>query len=325
MNVRNSSFSGNIAHRPLNPITAGGAIAVGKDLIAVEITNSAFLNNSTSNVGGAIANSSTIEVLNSTFYGNTSWAGGAVNNDTDGTLTMTNCTVFGNAGKDGPGGIRNEGTITFLNTIVAGSTGDNCSNEGTLTDGGYNLEDTDTCGFVEKSRHSLVNTNPLLSLPGNYGGPTWTLALLPNSPAIDSIPYGTNGCGTDVAYDQRGVRRPQGALSACDIGAFESRGFAARKINGDHQSAVINAAIPMPLRLGVSSRHGEPVEGGQVVFTAPESGAGTNPSVNTATISTSGSVIQNVVANDTPGRYYVTGNAGGLIAPVYFELTNKSP
>jgi hypothetical protein len=52
------------------------------------------------------------------------------------------------------------------------------------------------------------------------GGPTWTIALLSGSPAIDRIPPGTNGCGTTITTDQRGVARPHGG--GCDIGAYEA-------------------------------------------------------------------------------------------------------
>ena len=38
---------------------------------------------------------------------------------------------------------------------------------------------------------------------------------------MNAIPEGTNGCGTDITTDQRGVERPQG--SECDIGAFEKQ------------------------------------------------------------------------------------------------------
>jgi hypothetical protein len=46
------------------------------------------------------------------------------------------------------------------------------------------------------------------------GGPTWTHALLPGSPAIDV--GNPEHC---VGRDQRGVPRPQG--DGCGIGAFE--------------------------------------------------------------------------------------------------------
>ncbi len=61
--------------------------------------------------------------------------------------------------------------------------------------------------------------DPLLGDLQNNGGPTKTHALLSTSPAIDQIPSGTSGCGTDITTDQRGYTRPAG--THCDIGAFE--------------------------------------------------------------------------------------------------------
>jgi hypothetical protein len=68
---------------------------------------------------------------------------------------------------------------------------------------------------------NLIGTQAKLDVLQDNGGATETHALLANSPAIDHIPNGTNGCGTDpLDEDQRGVARPQGE-GACDIGAFE--------------------------------------------------------------------------------------------------------
>jgi hypothetical protein len=47
------------------------------------------------------------------------------------------------------------------------------------------------------------------------GGPTFTQALLPGSPAIDAIPL----VDCTLTEDQRGVARPNG--NGCDIGAYE--------------------------------------------------------------------------------------------------------
>jgi hypothetical protein len=81
-------------------------------------------------------------------------------------------------------------------------------------------DDGTTCGF-SSANHSFSNTNPLLDPAGlkNNGGPTQTIAPQTGSPATDAIPAGTNGCGTTLTGDQRGVSRPQG--SGCDIGAVE--------------------------------------------------------------------------------------------------------
>jgi hypothetical protein len=63
--------------------------------------------------------------------------------------------------------------------------------------------------------------DPLLGPLQDNGGPTFTHALQPGSPAIDAIPWGTNGCGTILISDQRWRARPQPAGDSCDIGAYE--------------------------------------------------------------------------------------------------------
>ncbi|MBM4457508.1 MAG: hypothetical protein FJ011_07040 [Chloroflexi bacterium] len=57
------------------------------------------------------------------------------------------------------------------------------------------------------------------------GGPTYTRALLPGSPAIDTIPIGVNGCEAGLSADQQGAPRAGGANqggAACDSGAYEA-------------------------------------------------------------------------------------------------------
>src|SRR5262249_43067528 len=62
----------------------------------------------------------------------------------------------------------------------------------------------------------LTNSNPLLATLGDNGGPTFTMGLLPGSPAIDAGP-----AAGPPTTDQRGVARPQG--TKLDIGADELR------------------------------------------------------------------------------------------------------
>ena len=59
----------------------------------------------------------------------------------------------------------------------------------------------------------------LAALANNYSLQL-THAVLAGSVALDAIPYGTNGCGTDYTTDQRGFYRP--INSACEIGAYEA-------------------------------------------------------------------------------------------------------
>jgi hypothetical protein len=81
-----------------------------------------------------------------------------------------------------------------------------------LTDGGHNISSDSSANFTSPTSRS--NLDPRLASWTDNGGPTPTVALLPDSPAIDA--------GDDAACastDQRGVPRPQGLH--CDIGAFE--------------------------------------------------------------------------------------------------------
>lgn len=133
-----------------------------------------------------------------------SW-GGIGNNG--GILTLTHCTLTGN---QYPAiDTFNGGVTTLSNTIVAGA-GDSCN--GNTVDAGYNI----FWGDPECITHATsISANPSMTPLSDYGGPTQTHALLPDSPALHA---GDCAAGT-VLVDQRGVPRPQG--SACDIGAFE--------------------------------------------------------------------------------------------------------
>jgi CSLREA domain-containing protein len=236
LTITNSIVSGN----------SGGYAINNQDTLMV--TNSIFSGNSHNDPlggaqGGAIASVGTVNASSTTFTGNsTSGSGGAIHNLGGGSLTVNNSTFSGNTAPDGRGGgifcetgsfagthdtfTNNSGgnlvlencSLELSNTILANDNqGSNCSEP--ITDGGYNISDDASCAFSAST--SKNSTNPRLHPQGlrNNGGPTHTIALLPNSPAIDAIPRAINGCGTDVETDQRGLLRPQGP--ACDIGAFE--------------------------------------------------------------------------------------------------------
>jgi hypothetical protein len=97
--------------------------------------------------------------------------------------------------------------------------GENCSAQvsATIIDGGYNIDDGTSCGFSQGTG-SISNTDPLLDPDGlqDNGGPTKTIALQPESPAVDLVAQ--EACPPPET-DQRGVERPQG--EACDSGAYE--------------------------------------------------------------------------------------------------------
>ena len=85
----------------------------------------------------------------------------------------------------------------------------------------YNLvgDGTGSVGLTNGVNNNQVGSgaspiNPQLGPLADNGGPTFTHALLPASPAIN-----TANNATCAATDQRGIARPFGAV--CDIGAFE--------------------------------------------------------------------------------------------------------
>jgi hypothetical protein len=177
----------------------GGAIDTGGGTNAeMNITNTTFTGNSAGGGGGT------------GFGGAVDWGGG-----TGAAATLTGVTLVSNSAGGGGGTAFGGGwdgdTTTASNTILADNLSNdlpgNCQNA--ITSGGHNIENGTTCGFTDPSDQ---NVEPALAPIGDYGGPTQTRALLPNSLARD------HGAGCP-ATDQRGQPRPFGP--ACDIGAYE--------------------------------------------------------------------------------------------------------
>ena len=203
---------------------------------ALTLIDSTVNSNSAAGHGGGIYQfGGTLTMTNSTVSENSSdgWYGGIMNHA--GTAVLTNSTVSGNGARSNAGGITNSsGTTTLINSTVNGNTGGIWNERGPVqlvntiiaknsrfdcggspyTSLGHNLIGDDSgCSFTPAAG-DLFSIDPLLGPLQNNGGPTFTHALLPGSPAIDA---------GDEAYcpdtDQLGVTRPQGG--ACDIGAFE--------------------------------------------------------------------------------------------------------
>jgi hypothetical protein len=212
-NVSTSTFTNNTAL-----IYGGGALqnAGGGNLVLAGDTFSA----NSGPGGGAIDNDhSPLSITDSTFTGNTAGSngGGAIVNY-GGSITIIQSTLAGNSSPYGSDVLNyTSSTMTFSMSIVAdGLGGSNCDQVAPITDNEYNLDSGTSCGF-SSAKSSFSNVEPLLDSLASNGGPTQTMALPANSPAVDAIPATTVGCtGT---LDQRGVSRPQG--SGCDIGAYE--------------------------------------------------------------------------------------------------------
>ncbi len=143
-----------------------------------------------------------------------------------------------------------------------------------------------------------------------------TFALLPGSPALEA---GNNS--TCLSTDQRGVWRPQGG--ACDIGAYESRGFALAKTGGDNQATMIDSAFATPLSVTLSETGGSGLPGMVITFTATGSGPSIAPPTTMVTTTDArGVAALPVAANSLGGSYTLTATARDVSTTLTFNLTN---
>ena len=231
LEVSNSTLSGNSAR------DTGGGIYNSR----ISTVSNSILSGNSAAQGGGISNGGTITVNNSTLRGNSAIGnstfgfpnnGGGIYNF--GTLTLVFSTLTLNQAANGSGVYNGPGAISLTpvsvnarNTIIAGNllstNGVNPDVSGTYSSNGYNLigDSTGSTGFDE-TIGDIVGTseNPvdprLASLDFN-GGPTQTIALLPDSPAINAAD--PTVLDTDPTTDQRGF--PRFSNGRADIGAFE--------------------------------------------------------------------------------------------------------
>jgi hypothetical protein len=294
--VTNSTFSGNSAQQ------GGGVDNHG----ILTVTGSTFSGNSATggqgSLGGGIftsdgtqSSNTTVKVVNSTFSGNSAIDGGGIfsNDKTE----LTNSTLSGNSVNGAAGGAAitvgpdQSSGIILRNTIVANTTEINSTErrsncKGTITedvfsitDGGYNIDDGNTCAFNPSTSTSETSTDPKLDPSGlqNNGGPTQTIALQPTSLAIDAIPSSTNGCGTDITTDQRGKVRPQdgdaNGTTGCDIGAFEREPPANQPPTANRQSVTTNEDTAKTITLTGTDSDGNNLTFSTVAGQGPTNGS----------------------------------------------------
>ncbi|GAB1543448.1 hypothetical protein NUACC21_61220 [Scytonema sp. NUACC21] len=230
LTVSNSTINDNTVSGSGSLSSAGGGIynngtlTVSKSTINNNTSGSGLLRSGGSGIYNT--NNGILSVSNSTISNNrtTSQGGGIYNN---GTLTLVFSTITQNLAANG-GGVFNDanGSASARNTIIASNllstNGVNPDVAGTFTSLGYNLigNSTGSSGFGVTG--DIVGTSdnpidPLLAPLGFNGGFTQTIALLPNSPAINAAdPTLLN---TDPITDQRGF--PRVINGRGDIGAFE--------------------------------------------------------------------------------------------------------
>jgi predicted outer membrane repeat protein len=227
--VNNSTFGNNSGASG-----SGGNGAAINSSGSLTVANSTFDRNTATHNGGAISASGATTVSNSTFFGNTTGttgAGGAIDVVGSGSLHVINCTLSGNGARAGAAIANNaSGPVTVVNSVLAhplislNLPGGNCS--GTITDDGHNIDDGTTCGFTGSgcattNGTSFCSTNPQVGPLQNNGGPTQTIALASDSPAIDAGDETVCAAPPVNGLDQRGFARPGSGATNCSIGAYE--------------------------------------------------------------------------------------------------------
>ena len=208
LNLTDSTVSNNAT---LNQ-PGGGIFAFFNSTI--NISGSTISGNVGADVAGGLRSLSNVNIINSTFSGNTStvWHGGGIFH-TDGALTVTHSTFSGN---NAPAGTASgilvatfgaPATATLTNNVLEGNGGAfACAIEGggaaTIGSGGGNVISDGSCNPLAGD---LPSTDALLGPLADNGGTTLTHDLSPGSPAIDFA-----GAGDCPATDQRGDARPKG-------------------------------------------------------------------------------------------------------------------
>jgi hypothetical protein len=247
LSIQETTIHGNAAFMPYTTIGGsgygGGIYSAGP----ATITNSTLFGNAASvmgaspdTFGGGIYHAGDkMAIVNSTISNNfvwshgnggTAWGGGIYS--ATGQLRIAHSTIASNDGsnpdywvtpKAGGGIAIGNGAVHIHDTIVADNffSGAGAARGpdiyGTLASSDYNLIGN-TSGGSGYAPTDILDVDPMLGPLGDNGGPTWTIALLPGSPAIDA---GDPNPTDPPEWDQRGPGFPRVVNGRIDIGAYE--------------------------------------------------------------------------------------------------------
>jgi hypothetical protein len=210
------SFTDNKVNYELAAVVRASNAVVSNSLIAGNNAPAVFLLNS------VVYNSTIADNTLTTAYSAVGFAF---------STRFANCTITGNRSPGNDVAYALSGNNWSIgNSILA----DNRSTNGSViqvqgaTSLGHNIIDADATPGMTWAASDKVGTpaNPIdvkLGSLGDNGGPTFTRALLPNSPAINagSISLAVDENGAPLAYDQRGTGFARVLGGAVDAGAYE--------------------------------------------------------------------------------------------------------
>lgn len=271
-----TNFSGGIrsgtAADPATLAIRDSAIGGNGDFGVIVDHGSAFISGSTIEghpySGGISIHVAEVTIINTTITNNRDPYGGGGITLNGGLLTVAGSTITRNKGYYTGGGLEvlNGGNAYLYNTIISGnetvassSWGDEVyASGGTVYSGGFNVfghagvtHSQAFYGFApsgsDLNATSYGQAVPLTSIVSgtlqNNGGPTQTLALPSDSPAIDFAPNGYCEGWPLYGVDQRGYGRNangRGTITGreCDAGAFE---FAAQADPTDTPTPTVTA------------------------------------------------------------------------------------
>ena len=234
-----TTISGNTAERGAGLVMHGDAT----------IADSTFSQNSARDSGGAMTiQSGFVDIHQVTVSGNTARnIGGGIHHISNNPLLVANSTITGNRvlspGISLGGGLKSEGTVTLIDSLVAGNLSgmalqlapsDLAGNAFSAAGSSYNLiGDPSTAGglvhgvngnIVGDGLGGVLDIHTVLDTDlADNGGPTLTHALVPGSPAFNAGDplFDPNATDPPTLYDQRGVGFDRVKLGRVDIGAIE--------------------------------------------------------------------------------------------------------
>ncbi|MDX6443283.1 MAG: hypothetical protein QOH71_357 [Blastocatellia bacterium] len=314
----------------------------------VTVKGSAISNNSAVQLGGGILNSvGGLTLINTTISGNKSQLhGGGIYNYSGGgpsTTTAINVTITNNRADsngdtlgDGGGIFIEGGNVLLRNTIVArnfkGASSNTTAHDvfGTLDSASsFNLigDGTGINGVGSLPANNQIGTaaapiDPLLGVLQDNGGPTFTHALLYNSPAVEKGDNATTSSPLFLTTDQRGsgfARQSDGDRTAgaiVDIGAYERQSTEQRRVfaGANSQVDLVDVKLTFPCV----------PNGGCGTFKAGEDGPQTRADRNPETRPSASITVIDPAAQPTPPAGYVAGNNSSPPLPAFDLSTTAS-